>query len=34
LEGVGPHIKAGSVNRLRPASIKRKNPPRARKAPV
>jgi molybdate transport system regulatory protein len=31
LDGVGPHIKAGSVKRLRPASIKRKNPPRARR---
>ena len=29
LEDVGPHIKAGTVKRLRPASIKRKNPPRA-----
>ncbi len=33
LEGVGPHIKAGSGKRLRPASIKRKNPPRARRQP-
>lgn len=34
LEDVGPHIKAGSVKRLRPASIKRKKTPRARKEPL
>jgi molybdate transport system regulatory protein len=34
LEDVGPHIKGGSVKRLRPASIKRKTPPRARRAPL
>jgi len=34
LEDVGPHIKAGSVKRLRPASIKRRKTPRARKAPL
>jgi len=34
LADVGPHIKAGSVKRLRPASIKRRKTPRARKAPL
>ncbi len=34
LEDVGPHIKAGSVKRLRPASIKRRKAPRARKEPL
>ncbi|HEY4971704.1 MAG TPA: hypothetical protein VII35_17550 [Steroidobacteraceae bacterium] len=34
LAGVGPHIKAGGVKRLRPASIKRKKTPRARKEPL
>ena len=34
LEDVGPHIKAGSVKRLRPASIKRRKTPRARKEPL